>query len=90
MCFLSFPIEKPRPEVKHFFEVLFEHKEPKKAVFIEYPVNEPVQKHMLEELPGREWVPWGPDREQQARYLDNYIEFFYRLGYDIWPHGREG
>lgn len=89
MGFLRFPLWRPKPDVGYFLDVLFGRKEPERVVLIEYLINEPVKRRIVEEVLGREWIPWGPDREQQARYLDNYIEIFYRLGYDIvrFEHG---
>jgi uroporphyrinogen decarboxylase len=83
MGFLSFPIRKPQPNVDYFLDILFRRKEPSRTIFVEYLIDEPVKKRTVEEVLGGEWVPWGPDRKQQAKYLDNLIEIFFRLGYDV-------
>ena len=82
MGFLRFPLKKPKPDAKYFLDVLLKRREPAYVPLFEYIVNEPVMKRLVEEVLGRKWVPFGPDRESQMRYLDNYIEVFYRLGFD--------
>ena len=89
MGFLCFPLKNPKPDVGRFLDVVFRRREPERVVFVEYLISEPVKRRLVEEVLGRDWVPWGGDREQQAKYLDNYIEIFHRLGYDIvrFEHG---
>jgi len=50
---------------------------------VEYIVDDVVMKPIVADLLGRRWVEEGPDRDSQKAYLDNFIEFWYRLGYDI-------
>jgi uroporphyrinogen decarboxylase len=35
------------------------------------------------DLLGRSWVEAGGDRASQRAYLDNFVEFWYRMGYDF-------
>lgn len=49
---------------------------------VEYLVDEVVMKPIMTDVLGRPWVVEGPDRETQRAHLDNFIEFWYRLGYD--------
>ncbi|MBN2310675.1 MAG: hypothetical protein JXR94_17010, partial [Candidatus Hydrogenedentes bacterium] len=49
---------------------------------VEYIVDGVVLKPVVTEVLGREWVPYGPGRDAQAAYLDNFIAFWWRLGYD--------
>jgi uroporphyrinogen decarboxylase len=50
---------------------------------IEFIVDDPVIRVVVEDLLGRQWVDYGPERESQRRYLDNLIEFWRSLGYDF-------
>jgi uroporphyrinogen decarboxylase len=50
---------------------------------VEYLVDDVVQRPIVTGLLGRQWAAWGSGREAQAAYLDNFIEFWLRLGYDI-------
>jgi len=79
----GFPIKNAKPDAGYFMDILFRRKEPDRATLIEYLINEPNKKRIVEEVLEREWIPWGAGREQQARYLDNFIEIFRQLGYDI-------
>ena len=35
------------------------------------------------DLIGREWVGYTSDRASQIRYLDNFVDFWHRMGYDF-------
>jgi len=87
------PLKNPRPDSRHFLDVLMGRK---KAVppLVEYLVDDVVMKPIVENLLGRRWVPAGtgtshevhrsvPSRESQKAYLDTFIEFWLRMGYDF-------
>lgn len=78
----SFPLKNPRPDADYFCEVLLEHKEPVSVPFIELLLDQPVMREVVEKVLRRKWVDPSPHRETMARYLDNFIEIYYRLGYD--------
>jgi uroporphyrinogen decarboxylase len=50
---------------------------------VEYIVDDVLLMPITTDLLGEEWVPWGDDRESQRGYLDNFIAFWHRLGYDF-------
>jgi uroporphyrinogen decarboxylase len=50
---------------------------------VEYLVDEIVMRPVMTDVLGREWAPWNTERETQRRWLDNFIQFWYRLGYDF-------
>jgi len=50
---------------------------------VEYIVDDVVMKPVLEGLLGRQWVKSGTDRDSQRASLDNFIQFWYRMGYDF-------
>jgi len=57
---------------------------PEKPPMVEYIVDAAVMRPIVTELLGRNWVtPTAADRESQAAYMDNLIEFWYRMGYDF-------
>ena len=88
------PLKNPRPDAKHFLDVVMGRK---KAVppLVEYLVDDVVMKPIVEGLLGRQWVPAGatgtshelrrtaPERDAQKAYLDTFIEFWFRMGYDF-------
>jgi uroporphyrinogen decarboxylase len=76
------PLKHPRPDAKEFIDILMGRKRRARTPLVEYIVDDVVMKPIVEDLLGRRWVEYGPDREAQAAYLDNFIEFWYRLGYD--------
>lgn len=50
---------------------------------VEYIVDDFVMHPIVTDLLGREWVTPTGDRESLKAYLDNLIEFWYRMGYDF-------
>jgi len=88
------PLAHPRPDARHFLDVLMGRK---KAVppLVEYLVDDVVMKPIVENVMGRRWVPEGstgtshevrrgtPARDAQKAYLDTFIEFWLRMGYDF-------
>jgi uroporphyrinogen decarboxylase len=50
---------------------------------VEYLVDDVVREPIVTGLLGRSWAPYGPDRASQRAYLDRFIDFWYRLGYDF-------
>jgi uroporphyrinogen decarboxylase len=88
------PLKNPRPDSAHFLDVLAGRK---KAVppLVEYLVDDVVMRPIVENLMGRPWVPAGAtgtshevrrtpvDRGAQKAYLDTFVEFWLRMGYDF-------
>ena len=90
----TLPLRHPRPDARHFLDVLMGVK---KAVppLVEYLVDDVVMKPIVEDMLGRTWTPEGatgtshevrrgaPQRDAQRAYLDTFIEFWLRMGYDF-------
>lgn len=77
------PLSKPQPDAQRFINVLMGRTRAPKPPLVEYLVDEAVRKPIVTGLLGRAWVDDGADRETQKAYLDNFIEFWYRMGYDF-------
>ena len=77
------PLARPRPDAPEFIDILTGRKPQVRTPLVEYIVDDVVLKPIVENLLGRRWVAYGLDRESQKAYLDNFIEFWYRLGYDF-------
>ena len=77
------PLAHPKPDATEFIDILTGRKPQVRTPLVEYIVDDVVMKPIVEGLLGRRWVPFGADRESQKAYLDNFIEFWYRLGYDF-------
>jgi uroporphyrinogen decarboxylase len=88
------PLKKPRPDARHFLDVVMGRK---RAVppLVEYLVDDVVMKPIVENVLRRTWVPAGatgtghevrrsaPSRDAMKAYLDTFIEFWLRMGYDF-------
>jgi len=78
------PVTKPAPDCKRFISSLMGEAKPKRPPLIEYIVDEAVRRPITTDLLGRRWVSPEPGgRAGQAAYWDNFIEFWYRMGYDF-------
>jgi uroporphyrinogen decarboxylase len=76
------PLRNPKPDADRFISVLMGKTRTPAPPLVEYLVDDVVMKPIVTDVLGREWVAEGLDRESQRAYLDNFIEFWYRLGYD--------
>jgi uroporphyrinogen decarboxylase len=78
------PLDKPAPDCDRFIRALMGEITVPRPPMIEYIVDEAVRRPITTELLGREWVVAASgDRAAQAAYWDNFIEFWYRMGYDF-------
>jgi uroporphyrinogen decarboxylase len=79
----TLPLRRPAPDARLWTDTLMGRSRSEVPPLVEYLVDDVVQRPIVTGLLGRQWAPWGPDHESQAAYLDNFIEFWLRLGYDI-------
>jgi len=80
---MTLPLQNPSPDSSEFIDILMGRRTSARVPLIEYLVDDVVMRPIVGGLLLREWVPWGPDRTQQKRYLDNFVDFWYRMGYDF-------
>jgi uroporphyrinogen decarboxylase len=76
------PLRNPRPDARRFISVLMGETKAAAPPLVEYIVDDVVMKPIVTEILGRPWAEEGPERASQRAYLDNFIEFWHRLGYD--------
>lgn len=76
------PLHSPQPDAAGFINILTGRAPQSRTPLVEYIVDDVVMKPVVEHLLERRWVAYGQDRESQRAYLDNFIEFWYRMGYD--------
>ena len=79
---MRIPLARPAPDARRFVEILAGRTSGPPPL-VEYLVDEAVLKPIVTGILGRAWSPYGPDRRSQAGWLDNFIAFWHRLGYDI-------
>jgi len=90
------PVEKPKPDSDRFINVLMGKESTDKPPIFDFSVDDEVMRLILEKLIGRKWIyPYKVeaaikkattnDKQSIAAYWVNYIEFWYRMGYDT--HG---
>ncbi len=76
---LRVPIANPRPDARTFIETVMGTRAPGRVPMVEYIIDDAVMRPIVSELMGRTWVDYTDGREQ---YLLNFIDFWYRMGYD--------
>jgi uroporphyrinogen decarboxylase len=79
----SLPLEHPAPDAREFIDILAGKTASRRVPLVEYLVDDVVMKPVVEGLLGRRWVKPGTDRDSRRASLDNFIEFWYRMGYDF-------
>ncbi len=77
------PIVTPQPDATEFVDILMGRSHSSRVPLVEYLVDDVVMKPIVTEMLGREWVVQGPSRDSQRAALDNFIAFWYHLGYDF-------
>jgi len=77
------PLADPQPDAGRFIDVIAGRLRCSRVPLVEYLVDDLLLKPITVELLGRTWVPEVGDRDAQRAYLDNFIEFWYRMGYDF-------
>ena len=91
---------RPSPNFQELEEVLKGKKEPKKVYFVELGVDQEVVRFITENMLGERWV-LPPERlmgrsaargkasfdESEEKFWKQYINFYYRMGYDYVPGG---
>ena len=76
-------VSHPHPNAGQFIDILMGRSPQSRVPLVEYLVDEVVMRPITTGLLGRPWVAYGSDRASQTAYLDNFINFWYRLGYDF-------
>lgn len=77
------PLESPHPNASECIDILMGRSNAVRVPMVEYIVDDVVMRPVVTDLLGRGWVDYGNRRDEQKAYLDNFIEFWYRMGYDF-------
>jgi uroporphyrinogen decarboxylase len=77
------PLDKPSPDIGRFISILAGKERISATPLVEYLIDDAVMKPIVKNVLGHRWVDWEGSRENQCAYLDNFIEFWHRLGYDF-------
>ena len=85
---INLPLQNPNPNAKEFIDILMGRVDQSRTPLVEYIVDDVLLKPITTDLLGKEWVDEGQDRDSQKAYLDNFIEFWYRMGYDFVRYER--
>ncbi|MEW6718802.1 MAG: uroporphyrinogen decarboxylase family protein [Chloroflexota bacterium] len=77
------PLKNPQPDAKKFIDILMGRAKSTRSPLVEFIVDDVVMRPIVTDLLGRRWIAEASDCETQKAYLDNFIESWYRLGYDF-------
>jgi len=78
----NIPLSAPKPDARRFIDVLMGREGEGRVPLVEYLVDDLVRRPIVTDLLGRTWVE-PEDRASQHIYLDNFIAFWCRMGYDF-------
>jgi len=81
MVDLSVPLKSPKPDGKRFVDIVMGRRPCSPVPLAEYLIDDVHMATLMKRL-GRAWSPRVDRRPENKGYLDNYIEAWYRLGYD--------
>lgn len=79
----GFTLPRPEPDWQRLVRALDGEEIPSRPPVFEYFADAEIMRAVVEGMLGRKWIsPVAGDRASFAAYLDNYIAFWYHLGYD--------
>lgn len=82
--FNNLPLRNPQPDGGRFVRTLLGQTQPARPPSFEYIADgERIIRPVTTAMLGRPWVIAGADRASQAAALDNFMAFWYYLGYDV-------
>jgi len=79
--FTQFPIRNPKPNGAEFIDIIMGRSGSTRVPLVEYIVDETVMRPVVTDVLGRSWVA-GEERANREKFLDNFIAFWYGMGYD--------
>lgn len=74
---------KPQPDIQAWLAHIKGQSIQPVAPQVEFIIDNPVIKTIIQDLMHRHWVDYGADRASQTAYLDNLIAFWSFMGYDF-------
>ena len=77
------PLANPRPNAAEFIDILMGRSSSRRVPLIEYLVDDTLMRPITTGLLGRQWVAETADRDTHKAFLDNFIQFWRRMGYDF-------
>lgn len=79
----SIPLSHPKPNAQEFIDILLGKTNSTRVPLVEYLVDAVLMKPIVTRMLNRQWVDDIGTRDTQQANLDNFIQFWYRLGYDF-------
>jgi len=77
------PLQNPSPDFGSLERILKGEKKPKKVHFIELGIDMEVIEYIVSNYMNEKWTP--PAKENKEGFLKQYINFYYKMGYDFVP-----
>jgi len=77
------PLQNPSPDFESLERILKGEKEPKKVHFIELAIDIELIEYIVSNYMNEKWTP--PAKENEEDFLKQYINFYYKMGYDSVP-----
>lgn len=79
----NIPIHDPNPDAAAFIDYLLGRRTTHThAPMVEYLVDDLLRKHIGTEMLGHTWTDGSDGRADRERWFANFIDFWYRMGYD--------
>jgi uroporphyrinogen decarboxylase len=79
----TIPLSHPKPNTKEFIDILLGKAQSTRVPLVEYLADDVLMKPIVTQMLGRQWVDDLGTRDSQEANLDNFIQFWYRMGYDF-------
>jgi uroporphyrinogen decarboxylase len=83
------PLTDPKPDVREWLDILLGKIPQRRTPLVEYVIDDIVWKPIVTDMLNRRWAEYADDRTERMAYLENFIQVWYRLGYDIVKYERD-
>ncbi len=80
------PLQNPQPDIEEWLAILLGKKSQTRTPLIEYVIDDAVLKPIVTGGLNRQWQEPAANR---AAYLNNFIQVWYRLGYDVVKYEKD-
>jgi len=87
----NLPLKHPVPDIQSFVETIKGTRVPEKPPLVELFLDYEIVREIGRSYLGLEWIEPGADKTSLRKYYKNWMEVYYRMGYDyVRPVGAGG
>ncbi len=79
---IKVPLKNPNPDIKRFIKIIKGEIKPERPPLVELFLDYEIVREISKTYLGRQWIEPTEDRKTIEQYLKNWIEVYWKMGYD--------